>query len=57
MYTLTAQNKSGASITIKANTVKGVLALFDLDYMRSGFQIKIHDCNGRMLKPVKKSFI
>lgn len=46
MYTLTAQNKSGATIKFNGSTKKEALIKFDSEYARTGWTLKITDENG-----------
>jgi hypothetical protein len=56
MYILIAQNKSGASVTFTADTIKNVINQFDSDYSRKGFKIWIQDDCGNTIKKVKSTY-
>jgi hypothetical protein len=46
MYTLTATNKQGASITYRGATIKSVKQKFRAEYSPQGFKVQIRDENG-----------
>jgi SPX domain protein involved in polyphosphate accumulation len=56
MYTLIAQNNSGASVRFNADTIASVIRKFDSEYTRKGFKIWIVDDNGETVKQVKSTY-
>lgn len=56
MITVKAQNKSGAIVEFKANSLKSALNLFDKEYDRKGFKITAHNEYGCLMACIKKAF-